>query len=457
MKPLLTIFVSLCFYVSGFSQKLPSFKPLRYDEDYSFLKNDTSKSMYARMKFVPLSANKQTYISYGGEMRFQYFYAKNETWGDDPKDNDGYVLTRWLAHADLHAGKYFRTFVQLQSSLANSRIDASPVENNPLELHQAFIDVNPVVSEKSKLTFRLGRQELMYGSQRIVSVRDGPNNRQSFDALRSIFSSGNYRADFFFSHYVAARPNIFDDGFNKKAKLWGAYIVRNKVPAIKNIDLYYLGLWKKNTVFNSGAGKELRHSIGTRIWSSKNDWKYDVEGLYQFGKFAGNNISAWTASINTSYEFSSAKLKPEIGLKTELISGDKDKTDGKLQTFNPIYPRGAYFGLAALIGPANLIDVHPSLSLELSPNLSFDIDHDIFWRYTKNDGLYAVNVSLIYPDGGSAETKIGNQFTGGLIYTPNGFLYLRGELTWFKAGDYLKDAGAGKDMLFAGITAQLKF
>lgn len=439
------------------AQQFPSFKLLRYDEDYSKLKGDTGSSWYRRMKFTALSKDKQTYITFGGETRFQYFYAKNETWGDDPKDNDGYVLTRWLAHADLHAGKYFRTFVQLQSSLANSRIDPSPVDNNPLELHQAFVDIDPLVSEKSRLTFRLGRQELAYGSQRIVSVRDGPNNRQSFDALRSIFTTGNYRADVFYSHYVAARPDIFDDGFNKKAKLWGAYLVKNKVAALKNIDLYYLGLWKKNTEFNSGTGRELRHSIGTRIWSNKNSWKYDVEALYQFGKFATSNISAWTASINTSYEFSSVKFKPEVGLKTELISGDKNKMDNKLQTFNPLYPRGGYFGLAALIGPANLVDVHPSISFELSGKLSFDIDDDIFWRYSHNDGLYAVNMSLIYPDGNTTETKIGNQLSAGLIYSPNQFLYFRGELTWFKAGDYLKLVGAGKDILFTGFTAQLKF
>ena len=457
MKPLLTIFVSLCFYVSGFSQKLPSFKPLRYDEDYSFLKNDTSKSMYTRMKFVPLSANKQTYISYGGEMRFQYFYAKNETWGDDPKDNDGYVLTRWLAHADLHAGKYFRTFMQLQSSLANSRIGTSPVENNPLELHQAFIDVNPVVSGKSKLTFRLGRQELMYGSQRIVSVRDGPNNRQSFDALRSIFSSGNYRADVFYSHYVTARKGIFNDGFNRNTKLWGAYIIRNKLPFLKNIDLYYLSLWKKNAVFNDGAGKELRHSIGSRVWGSANNWQYDVEGLYQFGEFADKNISAWTASVNASYKFNTVKLKPELGLKTEIISGDKQTGDDKLQTFNPLFPRGAYFGLAALIGPANLVDVHPSLSLNFTDRLNFDIDYDLFRRHSIHDGIYAVNMALIYQDGNSSSKNIGSQLSGSLIYRPNSFLYFRAEFTWFDAGAYLKDVGPGKDILFTGMTAQIKF
>ncbi len=447
--------MTLSFSGKAFSQTLPTFKPLRYDEDYSLIKNDSS--WYHRIKFQPLSADKKTWMSFGGEIRYQYFYTENENWGDEPEDKDGYILTRILAHADLHAGKYFRTFVQLQSSLANSRPSPSPVDDNPLEIHQAFADYIFNVSEKNKWVFRLGRQELLYGSQRLVAVRDGPNNRQSFDAIRSIFSSGNYKLDIFYSRYVAAKKNIFDDGFNKNVKFWGAYLVKNKVPIFKNIDLYYLVVWKKSTSFDDGTGREIRHSIGCRLWNSKGNWRYDVEGLYQFGDFAGTSISAWTASVNTSYKFSHTALQPEFTLKTELISGDKNYHDDKLQTFNPLFPRGAYFGLAALIGPANLIDIHPGISLTLTKQLTIDLDYDAFWRYSSNDGLYAVNVSLIYSGKNINQKYIGGQYAGSIVYKPNEFLYFRGELTWLNAGGYLKAAGTGKNILFTGATAQLKF
>ena len=440
-----------------FSQDIPAFKPLRYDEDYSTFKNDSSDNWYRPMKFSTLSKDKSTYISFGGEARFQYFYAHNEGWGDAPKDQDGYVLTRFLVHADLHAGKTFRTFIQLQSSLAGSRIDPSPVDENPLDLHQGFVDISPVNHAKSQLIFRIGRQELLYGSQRIVSVREGPNNRQSFDAARLIFLTRNYRIDGFYSHHVAAKNGIFDDGFNRNTKLWGAYIVKNKILFIENIDIYYLGLMKKEAVFNDGTGKEVRHSFGSRVWGNKKNWHYDIEGLYQFGKFADKNISAWTASIHASYIFNEVALKPELGLKTEIISGDRKVGDNKLQTFNPLFPRGAYFGLAALIGPANLVDVHPSVTLNLSSKVSLDIDYDIFRRHSTGDGIYAVNMSLIYPDGDSDDKKIGNQLAANLAYQPNNFLYLGAEFTWFDAGPYLKSVGAGKDILFTAVTAQLKF
>jgi len=458
MKTVIAIHVFVLLFCYGNTQNIPPFKQLRYDEDYSYLKNDTSNNWYKKTKFTALSKNRNTYISLGGDIRYQYQWFKNENWGESPADKDGFILTRYQAHADFHAGKYFRTFVQLQSSLANGKAELpSPVDENQLDLHQAFADVVIPLQDKRALILRLGRQELSYGSQRLVALRDGPNNRQSFDAARLIYFDHTWKADVFFSHFVQSKPKIFDDGFNKNTKFWGAYIVKNKVPFLNNIDLYYFGLWRRAAKFDDGAGRELRHSIGSRIWLAKKFWRYDIEGLYQFGDFAGKNIDAWTLSVNTGYKFANTPLKPEIGLKTEVISGDAARGDNKLQTFNPLFPRGGYFGLVSLIGPSNIFDIHPSLILDLSKQLSLCMDYDLFSRYSRNDGIYGPNVAMIFSGKSSNKKSIGQQYSTYLEYTPNNFLYFRYEFTWFKAGQYLKDVSPGKDILFMAATAQLKF
>jgi hypothetical protein len=272
-----------------------------------------------------------------------------------------------------------------------------------------------------------------------------------------MYSNNRLKVDAFFSHYVVSRANIFDDGFNKNTKFWGSYVVANKIPFLQNADFYYLGLSKATATFDDGTGKEMRHSIGTRIWKRSDTWQYDFEGLYQFGKFAAKDISAWTISSNTSYSFSSWKYKPQIGLKTEFITGDKNYDDNKLNSFNPLFPRGGYFGLAALIGPSNLEDIHPSVSFDLSKNIDLSFDYDAFWRYSRNDGIYAPSTVMIYSGKNSSSKFIGEQYAAELAYTPNQFLYFRAELTWFKCGAYLKTASPGKDILFTGFTAQLKF
>jgi len=459
MKTVIAIHIfALLFYYSN-AQNLPPFKQLRYDEDYSFLRNDSSSNWYKTTKFNALSKNKNTWFSMGGDIRYQYLWFKNESWGESLTDNNGFILTRYLVHADFYAGRYFRTFVQLQSSLANGKAGpSSPVDENQLDLHQAFADVVLPLQHSQTLTMRLGRQELLYGSQRLVSVREGPNNRQSFDAARLIYTNHSWKADVFFSHSVQSKQMIFDDGFNKNTQFWGAYLVKNKVPFFNNIDVYYFGLQKKSAKFDDGVGGELRHSIGSRIWLGGKFWRYDIEGLYQFGHFAGKEIDAWTFSVNTGYKFANTRLKPEIGIKTELISGDAAYGDNKLQTFNPLFPRGGYFGLVSLIGPANLFDIHPSLTLDLSRRLLICIDYDNFSRYSRYDGIYGPNVVMIYSGKNSSSKKlIGEQYSTYLEYTPNNFLYFRGEFTWFTAGPFLKEAGPGKDILFTATTVQLKF
>ncbi|HKO80169.1 MAG TPA: alginate export family protein, partial [Chitinophagaceae bacterium] len=125
--------------------------------------------------------------------------------------------------------------------------------------------------------------------------------------------------------------------------------------------------------------------------------------------------------------------------------------------FNPLFPRGAYFGYAALIGPYNLIDIHPLLTLSFTKKVDFEFDYDAFWRYSQNDGLYGINGFLTYSGRNITSKYIGGQSAFRLSYDPNNFINLTYEITWFNAGDFLKAAGSGKDILFTGITAQLKF
>ncbi|WP_046370756.1 alginate export family protein [Flavihumibacter petaseus] len=449
----------LCSIRTGvYGQAIPSFQPLRFDEDYAGLNRDSTGGWYRRLKYTPLNADSSAWLSVGGEMRCQYFYFRNENWGNTAKDKDGYLFSRALLHADLHAGKYFRTFVQLQSSVAIGKNgDRSAVEKNPLDLHQVFCEGILPIGSQQKLLLRAGRQELLYGSQRLVAVRDGPNSRQAFDAVQVNYMTRNFRADAFVSCYVIPGKQIFDDVFSTDIKLWGLYSVANKVPILGNIDCYYLGLSRLAANFDDGKGTERRHSAGCRIWKKTGKWQYDIEGLYQWGRFGSKSITAWTISSNTFYQFGRTPFGPVVALKAELISGDRSPGDSHLNTFNPMFPRGGYLGLAALVGPSNLVDLHPSLTFTFSREINLYIDYAAFWRFSSHDGIYAPNMVLIYSGRGTSETFIGHQYASELAFNPNPFLYFRLEFTWFNTGAYLNAAGPGKDIIVTGITGQLKF
>ena len=110
-------------------------------------------------------------------------------------------------------------------------------------------------------------QELLFGSQRLVAVREGPNVRQSFDGGRLILTSGATRVDVLLTVPVETNPGIFNDASDHTRLFWGIYAV-GPLPLLPqgHSDLYYLGLDRKQARFDQGGGHELRHSVGTRLW-----------------------------------------------------------------------------------------------------------------------------------------------------------------------------------------------
>lgn len=437
------------------SQQVPVLN-LRYNEDYSVLKNDTSKNWYKATKYILLKNSNSSYISIGGEYRYQLQYFKNEDWGDASKKEYTAIYNRLLLHGDFHIGKRFRFFGQLVSTtVAGKETSIRSIDGNRLDIQQIFADFSLLNNSKSKLVLRAGRQEFLYGSQRLIAVREGPNNRLNFDAVKVFYKKSDLQIDLFYSQPVRNRTGVFDDPINHAEKLWNIYVVVNRLPVIHNADFYYIGYQNRNKSFNTIAATENRHSIGARLWKNEKVFQYDIEALYQFGKISEGTIDAYTASANITYQFSQVTFTPVIGLKTEVISGDKSATDKKVNTFNPLFPRGAYFGLAALIGPVNLIDFHPSVEIKLHRKISLVADYDMFWRYSVADGIYGANAALLYP--AAINKHIGNELGISIEYTPIQYLKITPEFTFFKAGSYLKEVSAGKDIVFAAITIQLKF
>src|SRR6185436_9737650 len=116
------------------------------------------------------------------------------------------------------------------------------------------------------------------------------------------------------------------------------------------MDLYLLGLRRDDAEFDQGTHNERRRSIGTRIFGTPGAWDYNFELVYQWGSFGPGDIEAWTVASDTGYTLEGIPTQPRLGLRAAITSGDHDRTDSKLQTFNPLFPKGAYFGESALIG-----------------------------------------------------------------------------------------------------------
>jgi len=437
----------------------PSYRLNRSDDDYRYLRDPARRAdLWDPLKYVPFNQAGSWYLSLGGEVRERYEYFNHPNWGKDAQDH-GYLLQRYFIHGDLHMGEHARLFGQLQSSQEDGRKGgARPTDEDELDLHQAFLDLKFDVGGDGSFTLRSGRQELSYGTQRIISVREGPNVRQSFDGFRGIYRSGDVQVDAFATKPAQTRRHVFDDGPDNTRALWGTYAVL-PFPLLPkgNLDLYYIGLFRRKAGFDQGAARETRHSVGTRVWRAAAPLDYNFEAIYQWGSFGNGDIRAWTVASDTGYTFPALPLRPRFGLRADIASGDEDPANPDLQTFNPLFPKGSYFSEAALIGPANFIDLDPSLGIHLTNRLALLIDWDFFWRESTHDGLYNNAVALVRSGKTRDARYIGNMSQAQLSWDVDRHLSFVTIYGHFFAGHFLKESGPGKDVDYLASWLCYKF
>ncbi len=342
------------------------------------------------------------YLTIGGEVRQVWERVGNDNWGAQPYLNS-FWLQRYMWHVDAHYGKHVRSFVQLKSGLEFFRQGGPrPIDEKKLDFEAAFVEVG-TSGQRNWIVLRAGRQELNYGSGRLVSVREGPNVRQSFDGFKIRSKVGDWHIDGFAVRPDLDKPGFFDNVPDHQTAFWGVYATRPLARGI-SLDTYYLGIDRAAFTYNRGTAPEVRQSLATRLWrpvaTASPAWDFDYEGVFQFGSFGSANIRAWTVASDTGYSFPTAPLKPRFSVKADVSSGDDPRT-GTLGTFSAIYPIGNYFGVLADTGPGplNFIDVHPRLQLQLPQRVSVSTDLVVQWRQSLYDGVYAVPGFLLVPAG----------------------------------------------------------
>jgi hypothetical protein len=136
-------------------------------------------------------------------------------------------------------------------------------------------------------------------------------------------------------------------------------------------------------------------------------------------------------------------------------SDDDDPDDRDLQTLNPLFPKGKYFGELALLGPANLINLHATVDLHLGGGWSLNGAVVLYWRGSTGDGIYGLGGNLIRGDGGSDARFIGTQAEVVLTYQHSRNLDALLAYAQFQPGAYIKDTGPSETVHF--VAAELRF
>ena len=435
---------------------------LREDDDWSFLADLAERQdFWDRIKYVRLRQGRNDwFLSIGGEAREVWEQIGNDNWGQQPFMN-GYFNERYMLFFDVQYGKHVRSFVELKSGINSFRIGGPrPIDVKKLDFQVAFLELGNTWGQNG-LAARAGRLELEYGSGRLVDVREGPNVRLSFDGFLLRGKSDSWQIDGFAVRPDLDKPGFFDNAPNHEVGFWGIYAtrqLRNK----NSLDLYYLGLDRKEATFQRGTAHEVRHSLGARfsrpIATEKPGWDFDDEGLWQFGTFGSANIEAWTIASETGYRLPTVPLKPRFSAKADISSGDHLNSN-TLGTFNPLFPKGDYFGVLATTGPGpiNFIDIHPRVEGTFPHDVTASFDWIFQWRESLEDGVYAVPGFLIRAADGSRARYVGNRPGTQIRWQANRHLWFQADYGIFYAGKFLKQTQPGRNLNYWALWAGYRF
>ena len=191
----------------------PTILPNRWQEDWSALADPRiERERFDNLKYIPLSNDDPgTYLSLGLNARGRVESNRGEFFGTPPSYEGEWLLSRLEAHADLRLGKHIQVFTQVQSAYAPGKAVRAPIDQDRLDVEQAFVGITHALGGGT-FTLRAGRQLIDVDLQRFLSMRDGPNLREPFDAALVVYRRSGWQLGGLYSQPVQIRDRRpFDD------------------------------------------------------------------------------------------------------------------------------------------------------------------------------------------------------------------------------------------------------
>ena len=423
----------------------------RWQEDWSALADRGQKSVpFDALKYIPLAADDAaSYLSLGLNLRERYEINDAPQFGVGHNRDQHYLLQRVQAHADLRPDADWQAFVQIENDVAPGKAPATAVDKSPPDIRQAFVAWNTGLGD-GDLRIRIGRQEMAFDLQRFVSVRDGPNVRQAYDAVWVNWTDDPWRLIAFWSQPVQYRDGqAFDDVSNSHLR-YGGFRVERKEVGPGSLTAYYSRYDADNAHFLDATGAERRNNFDFRYAGTWRGFDWDAEEMTQSGHVGDKTVLAWAVGSRAGYTVSGLSWAPRLGLQADAASGDGHPGNGRLGTFNPLFPNGYYVTLAGYTGYTNFVHIKPSVTIRPVPKIGVTLAGGLQWRETVEDAVYVQPNVAVANTAGRGDAWSGAYEQSRLDWAMTKNLAGAIEAVHFQVGDNVRRAG-GRDSNYLGV------
>ncbi len=348
-----------------------SHKGVFYANDFSYLKDPqyNGHCLGDCLKLHPVGeGGRWGTLDVGGQLRLRYHSERGMGQGlagagirrFEDNQND-FVLTRLRLYTDWKVNdsvRFYSEAIFAEVSDDGGTYNPRGIDRNDGDFLNLFVDLQLT----ENLTLRIGRQELLYGAERVVSPLDWANTRRTFEGVRALWKEDDWAVDAFYTQFVPVDANDLDKA-DYDQTFYGTYVSYGGWENA-SLEFYYLGYDNNNA--GPITGDFSLHTVGARLQGSVDAWLYELEGGPQFGRQSGLGLDheALFATVGLGRKMSDVAWKPTLWFYYDYASGNN--TGGDFNRFNQLFPLAhKYFGFIDAVQRSNV--EAPNVLLTMSP------------------------------------------------------------------------------------------